>query len=371
MKPLYLHQISSVSPFTLEAATEGSSVVMTTNRYSCIEPDYKEWIDNPTLRRRMSRIVRMGVASAMQCLADRPQDGGGTAVVDAPEAIITATALGCLADTEKFLASILENPPSLINPTPFIQSTFNTIGGQIALMTGNHGANITFVHRGNSLSAALLESMMMIHGGEARKVLTGCVEELTDYSFEVMSRLGFWKSSRDLGRPLFPAVSKGSVAGEGAHFFVLSGAPSPWDYAMLRDIRCVFHPQESTVADTLSALLQEHGLAPSDVSLMITGENGDVRTDWRYRQLSADLMSGVPSVPFKHLCGEYATSTGFALWMACRIFAGDRKPFGVFAGPIKHILIYNHYLDRDHSFLLLSDTGQELLSLKTDHELMP
>ena len=73
-----------------------------------------------------------------------------------PEAIITATSLGCLADTEKFLSSMVNNEPSMLNPTPFIQSTFNTIGGQLALITGNKGANITYVHRGFSFERCFI-----------------------------------------------------------------------------------------------------------------------------------------------------------------------------------------------------------------------
>ena len=45
------------------------------------EPDYKSLIDNPGLRRRMSRIIKMGVAAAQMCLKEDTL----------PEAIVTAT----------------------------------------------------------------------------------------------------------------------------------------------------------------------------------------------------------------------------------------------------------------------------------------
>ena len=59
----------------------------------CIEPDYKTLLD-PKLIRRMSRIIRMGVAAALACL----QEAG----VKEPDAIVTGTAYGCIEDTSLF-----------------------------------------------------------------------------------------------------------------------------------------------------------------------------------------------------------------------------------------------------------------------------
>src|SRR5438105_1957800 len=95
------------------------------NRLNCITPDYKEIID-PKLIRRMSRVIKMGVASAMACL----QDAG----VTNPDAIITGTAYGCLEDTGIFLSKMVERGEELLTPTSFIQSTHNTIAAQVALL---------------------------------------------------------------------------------------------------------------------------------------------------------------------------------------------------------------------------------------------
>src|SRR5436190_24013071 len=80
-------------------------VEYTGNRLDCIEPDYKDIID-PKMIRRMSRIIRMGVASAMACL----KEGG----VDVPDAIITGTAYGCLQDTDTFLSKMVEQNEELL-----------------------------------------------------------------------------------------------------------------------------------------------------------------------------------------------------------------------------------------------------------------
>ena len=116
MQPVFIINSSSI-------ASDGTVAGLT---MPATEPDYKEIITDATLRRRMSRFVKMGVACGLECI-------GQTSDIDA---VITATGLGCLADTEKFIESIVANNERLLNPTPFIQSTFNTVGGQLALLKG-------------------------------------------------------------------------------------------------------------------------------------------------------------------------------------------------------------------------------------------
>ena len=161
--------------------------------------DVKELIPNALLRRRMSEIVKSGVSVGMECI-----NKVGAEKIDA---IITATGLGCLADSEKFLKIILDNNEELLNPTPFIQSTFNTVGGQIALMCKNHSYNMTYTHRGTSFEAALLDAVSLIEDADAENVLLGAFDYNTPTLVDVLGRLRPWQ---------------GKTIGEGAFFFVLS-----------------------------------------------------------------------------------------------------------------------------------------------------
>src|SRR5688572_30199929 len=102
------------------------------NRLGCIEPDYGQYIDLKHIR-RMSRIIKMGVASAAMAL----QEAG----ISRPDGIITATGYGCLDDTAVFLNKMTELNEQALNPTPFIQSTHNTVGSQIALLLQCQGYN--------------------------------------------------------------------------------------------------------------------------------------------------------------------------------------------------------------------------------------
>lgn len=176
--------------------------------------DVKDLIPNANMRRRMSHVLKMGVSTAMECLKNSDNN--------AIEAIITTTGLGCLADSEKFLKSIIENDEQLLNPTPFIQSTFNTIGGQIALITGNHCYNMTYSHREYSFESGLIDALMLLEEEVVKNVLLGATDETTPTQAKIMERIGLYKD--------------GVVAGEGANFFVISSEPSASDCCYIENV---------------------------------------------------------------------------------------------------------------------------------------
>ncbi|KAB6358791.1 beta-ketoacyl synthase chain length factor, partial [Bacteroides xylanisolvens] len=118
MQPVYIQRIASIHPQGNHSQENNpkvnDSLDVAANRpfLQACEPDYKDIIANATLRRRMSRIVKMGVACGLECMGElSPEKIGG---------IITATGLGCLVDTEKFLNNLLDNEERMLNPTPFI-----------------------------------------------------------------------------------------------------------------------------------------------------------------------------------------------------------------------------------------------------------
>jgi 3-oxoacyl-(acyl-carrier-protein) synthase len=177
------------------------------------ELDLKTLIPDANTRRRMSPILKMGVATALECLR--------TSTDKSVDAIITATGLGCLTDSEKFLKSIIDNNEQLINPTPFIQSTFNTIGGMIAVLTNNHGYNMTYSHRESSFESALLDAILLLNEG-IKNVLIGAADELTPSQTKIMERMGYYRN--------------GVTPKEGAHFFVISSQSNKNTIAVLEQL---------------------------------------------------------------------------------------------------------------------------------------
>lgn len=140
----------------------------------------KTIITDANMRRRMSRMVKMGVAAGLQCLANDN--------VVCPDAIITASGLGCLSDSEKFLSALIANNEQQLPPTPFIQSTFNTIGSQIAILTNCTNYNMTYVNGLTSFDSALFDGLLTAADG-AQSVLVGVADELTPSLLTILERL--------------------------------------------------------------------------------------------------------------------------------------------------------------------------------------
>jgi 3-oxoacyl-[acyl-carrier-protein] synthase II len=322
-----------------------------TTRLKTIEPDYKAYID-PKLIRRMSHVIKMGVAAAMDSLKQ--------AGVDQPDAIITGTAFGIMEDTVTFLTRIIEMQEEMLPPTAFIQSTHNTVAAQIALMLKCHNYNNTFVHKGVSFEHALLDALMLLNEGEAANVLVGGIDEMIDTSFTVLTRLGLYKRGPVSSLSLYQEKSKGTIGGEGAAFFVLSNEPGTDCMAELSGLKFFYNPDTTLdISDAISAFLKEEGLAVADIDLVLTGKNGDVKNDESYDQLKAGLFSNTACANYKHLCGEYQTSSSFALWLAANIIRQQTVPAVLLeeAADVKtpkRVLIYNRYQNKYHSLMLVS-----------------
>jgi 3-oxoacyl-[acyl-carrier-protein] synthase II len=323
-----------------------------TSRLQSVGPDYKNYIQ-PNQLRRMSRLLKMGVTAAGICLHD--------AGVEKPDAIITGTGLGMMEETEKFLNGILDNGEKLLNPTAFIQSTHNTVGAHIAVMLGCNQYNLTYVHGPVSLENALLDSLMWMEERPSDKVLLGGIEEITEAHFVITDSMGFWKKSGISNLDLLKDKSPGTIAGEGASFFLLSKEENPDNYCRIRGLSTRFNPDNQPVAvDHIAEFLAAHKLDKAEIDLVIPGLNGDPDSDDVYGPVTGYFGESSPFAYYKHLCGEHYLASSFALWLGARILKSQAVPAIVRLnetkkpGKINNILIHNHYKNIHHSLMLLT-----------------
>lgn len=182
---------------------------------AALRNDIKVLIPEMNLRRRMGRLVKSGVAAGIESLLAF----GDRAPIDA---VITATGLGCIADSEKFLEGLIANEEAMLNPTPFIQSTFNTVGAQIALLRGLHCYNTTYAHRWASFENALTDAALRLDAGLSRAVLVGAFDETTPTVETILNRLG---------------VALEGGWGESSVFFVLTSEAFDTSVAAITGIR--------------------------------------------------------------------------------------------------------------------------------------
>ena len=353
--PIYINGLGNVSPQKTMDSSHflEEPLSFEGNQLRCIDPGYKEFIPAEMIR-RMGHIIKMGVAASKLCLRDA---GSGSP----PDAIITGTGLGCVEDTEKFLTSMINNNEEFLTPTSFIQSTHNTVAGQIALLLKCHGYNFTFVHRGISFESALIDAITQMQMGEFANVLVGGSDELTASSFAITSRLGFWKQKPIQSLDLLDDSQRGTIAGEGASFLYLENQKNEHTYARLTGVNTFLKPKSyREVSRRLHEFLATHGLSANDIGLVILGLNGDPRTDLVYHDLVELDFQNTSLAFFKHLCGEYHTASAFASWFGAMVLKTQSVPDVVKVNPkatpvsMEHLLIYNHYQGNNHAFILLS-----------------
>ncbi|MBL4594307.1 MAG: beta-ketoacyl synthase chain length factor [Flavobacteriales bacterium] len=250
-----------------------------------ITPNYKEFIA-PTALRRMSKIIRMGLTCAKDCVK---QSG-----IENPDAIIVGTALGCLADTEKFLNNAL-TLKGLIPPTAFIQSTHNTIAGQISLELKNHNYNVTHTQNSLSFEHALIDAILCLNEDDSN-ILVGAVDEEIPLLGELTGQFGLDSIKNKLT--------------SSASFFMLSNNKTETSKAKLVDSYTV-GLNTSDSKKIINEFLERNNTSLADVDLVLSNSYGTV-SDSEIK----NLFDSIEVIPVEQHTGYHLTTAAFGMHLA-------------------------------------------------------
>ncbi len=274
--PVYINAASTISHQpTFGVPGFSSRLAPLTGENELVQPSYKAFID-PVLLRRMSAILRMGVA----CSKDALTQAGGLE----PGAIIVGTGLGCLQDTEKFLNNFL-SLEGLIPPTAFILSTHNTIAGQISLSLGCHAYNITHTQNSVSFEMALIDALMKI-AEDGQEVLVGAADEHIPFLDQVASEWGY------SGVPLASGVS----------FCVLSPTANANSLAEVPAVSVEVGAKKDDYPKFLEQFLERNQVQWKDIAIVLGSH--DRISEWAGEK--ADFVN------YLSLSGLYPTASAFA-----------------------------------------------------------
>jgi 3-oxoacyl-[acyl-carrier-protein] synthase II len=291
----------------------------------------------------------MGITAGFMALRE--------AKVNTPDAIITGTAYGCLEDTGVFLNKMVENNEEALNPTPFIQSTHNTIGSQIAMLLQCQGYNQTYAHSAFSFESTLLDAMMQLEENAGKRILIGAVDEITSVSHEILSRFGLFRRKLASTLSIFKQPRKGTIDGEGAAFFLVTGTHERACMASVEGVKTFYKASPQRIRDGIEIFIREAGLRPSDIDLVLLGKNGNKASDTHLDLMSKNLFPKSSVGLFKHLSGEYPCASAFAVWLGARIISERHVPevvlFKQVTRQIRHVVIFNSWLETHHSVILL------------------
>jgi 3-oxoacyl-[acyl-carrier-protein] synthase II len=321
------------------------------NKLDCVVPDFKEYI-NPIQLRRLNRMLRVGLSSAIICVRDAKQEN--------VDGIITSTGYGFLTDTAKFLNEIFDFNEGQLTPTYFIQSTYNALSGLIALTLKCKGYNSTYVNRGFAFETCLHDAMMQIKAEPSRKILAGGYDERDDAQYKIHMRVDYYKRERTPNLELFKHDTIGTLQGEASAFFLLAAEASANTWCELVGVKMIFKPENAAfLASQIETFLQTNRLSFKDIDVVVSGESGDIKNDQLLREMNQKEFKAIPVLRYKHLSGEYCTASSFGLWLGASVLKKQQIPDIVNSNassvkfPARHVLAINQYMGKNYSLMLL------------------
>ena len=280
-----------------------------------IEPNYKEIIPASYLR-RMSKIIKMGVATALITMKEENAEG-----------IIVGSGVGCCYNTLLFINEYYNRDTGILSPNAFIQSTDNTIAGQIALILQKNSYNITYIQKGLAFENALIDAVLLSEEIQ-NNVLVGGVDE--------------WIRKFELNTET-KTLHPGYWIGEGATFFILKQEEKG---AIAKVSACgILSANKSTLQETVESFLKGHQLPLPD--LILYGNS--------FANI-APLMSnifGIKTFNYSNVSGIYFTNSSFGVQLGVEILS-NRELAGEKELLAETILVLNNFFDKDWGLTYLS-----------------
>jgi len=309
-----------------------------------VEPDFKQFF-TPTEARRLGKILKRALLVSRLAM----QESG----ISSPDAIITGTGLGCIESTEIFLDKLVRDGEEFLNPTHFMQSTHNTIGSLIAIDVKCNSYNNTFSHKGISFECALQDAFLQMKQVDklrnVKNVLVGAHDEMTPAYFTLLKKAGY------VGNPNQIFACETSVA------MMLSTEKTEKNWCEIEEIEKIYC--DMRCATSAMRQISNRISHISNPDYIMIGTNGNSKNDNIYFENCAKLFPNIPLLHYKPIFGESYTAPALGVYAAatclklgkvpshlrCEISVGKHEP-----NNVNKILCYNHFENKNHTFILLS-----------------
>jgi len=308
---------------TFEKKGFSASISALNNLSELIQPNYKDYIESSMLR-RMSGIIRMSICCALDCIKQ--------SAIKEPEAIIVGTGLGCLFDTENFLNNMLTANDNLISPTSFIQSTHNTIAGQLSILLKNHNYNMTHTQNSLSFERAIQDGMLCLDEGKG-SVLVGAADEHTKILDDISKKLDY----------------TGLHLTSGASFFMISKNKNV--NTNVKIAATAAYRGAISINDTITDFFTENEITSDTIDLIL------------YSSIDVSLKKNLHAffnetllLDYQKYCGIYFSNSAFAVHLAIDILEQKKVKFEFITDEsknIKRILVCNNLNDANLGLTLI------------------
>ncbi len=175
----------------------------------------------PKETRRLDRCTQLGVAAAVDALAD----AGEVAADPARCAVVTGTGVGGIATLEDQQTTVIAKGPTRVSPFFVPMMMANATAGMEAMRFGWTGPNVCISTACAAGTHAIGEGVRLVRDGTVDVVMAGGTEAgITPLTLAAFARMGALSTRNDeperASRP-FDADRDGFVIGEGAAFVVI------------------------------------------------------------------------------------------------------------------------------------------------------
>jgi len=267
----------------------------------------------PRTVRRLKRLPKLALALATR--ACRTMAPGCM-----PAAVSLGTAWGALSETHDFLRRLFETCQQFPSPTDFIGSVHNAPAGQIAMLLGAKGANVTTSGGDASFEQALLAADLLTRPGADPMLLLGA-----DEAHPVLA-------------PLFDgSVRAAEALADGGGALVLERGSSHGGPTMaLLEFR--FGPNPDCMAGLVERLGGVDGVG-RDYGAILAGLPIDGRS--QAAEQLADFLSksrfGGPVIDYRRILGQFGAASAVAAVLAVQMVGHGLVPAPLSGGADVHL----------------------------------
>ena len=293
--------------------------------------------------RRMDKIALMTAASARMAL-----DDAGIKITEGNRdrtGIILGTAFGATDVTLQFASTLLTEGPALVNPILVPNTVMNAPAGHTSIELGFRGINTTVTHFAVSAETAIAYAAAEIRRGAADFILTGGVDILSKFYYEVLTRfhaLSAQNGGQEACRP-FDMDRNGAIAGEGCGIICLESMESAMarghkPYCEITGEGMGSSPTKPTgwpentdgIKRTLNRALKNAGITSADIQAVSAAAQGSMVLDAleakAYAEIFADSEKNPLITSLKGAIGESFSGGGIRACALALSFENDIMP---------------------------------------------
>lgn len=256
----------------------------------------------PAMIRRLKRLPRMALSLALAAHEH-------SALAGKPSAVFMGTGWGALSETADFLTRLTESAEQFPSPTDFVGSVHNASAGQIAILFGATGANITTSGGDYSFEQALIAAHLQLKDPDQTALVLGA-----DEGHAYLSPL------------LDPSIMPGAPLADGGGAFVV-GATTGDAQCCVRAPRYAASRADNVIAALVAWCGGQHQVR-KNCGLILAGIPAIMREEGeaQLREFLAQTKCAAPVVRYRAITGEFASASAVAAVAAVSFLEGGLVP---------------------------------------------